>query len=434
MAAPRAPTVAEARACVLGILKRVAQNNKAEVPDEDAEEWTEDTDPRADFDSVELPGISLENYCKHFIERVDHPQLWPLVLILVDKLCRVADTSFHAYNAHRLVLTAFCIALKISTDYCGVTSVMAKYGGVATQDLISMEVSFLFLLDWRVNIASGVYHHVLQELPNIKAVADRAAGGRGTDMALIPDECLPAALRLQHMARQSIMPSLTAGVGPSVAGERPHATAPLSPELRSRTTASEGVLSAHSFHVTPLSLLPLEDAAMNAAVVLPPPALQEGATEVAQLKPRRVSLAVSLASVPEGSFKGLPVSPRSLGRSRSKGGRFCSMKLRSPRAHSPCASEVPSVLNAQPPAAAVPRPPQQPRGDSGPRPSLVPSVQSAPAPAHPTCRGERRSVGVQSAGAAGLRESTSSTGKRARIEAVHAFISLPENSNNGNPL
>eukprot|EP01062_Namystynia_karyoxenos_P049024 TRINITY_DN3746_c1_g1_i1.p1 TRINITY_DN3746_c1_g1~~TRINITY_DN3746_c1_g1_i1.p1 ORF type:complete len:476 (+),score=64.85 TRINITY_DN3746_c1_g1_i1:209-1429(+) len=399
------------------------------MPADGPEEWSEDMDPRADFDCVELPGISLKDYCHQFVGKLNRPELWPQVLILMDKLCRVADLSVHAYNAHRLVLTTFCIAMKVSSDYYGITPIVARYGGVETEDLISMEVTFLFLLDWRVHMSGRYYFHIMEQLPNIQAAVQRAAAVPGPDVELIPDQCVPTHLRLERVSAQPVLNPTQEAAGRNArkASHAQHtAGSILTPALRS-TTSPSAVLSVQPYEVTPLSLLPMPEEsrcqdddtlAVDATIpagALPP--LEATAVPLAT-KPRRLTLAMAIESPEPDACRPLPVSPRALGRSRSNGGRFCSLKLTSPRAAAP-GPNSPGVV-VRPPPAACPRQPQHPRSH-GARPSG--GAQSAPLDCG-SPPGGRDSVGAHSAPAPPgppAHPGGSSTGKRSRIEAARGF-------------
>eukprot|EP01062_Namystynia_karyoxenos_P047293 TRINITY_DN3557_c0_g1_i2.p1 TRINITY_DN3557_c0_g1~~TRINITY_DN3557_c0_g1_i2.p1 ORF type:complete len:315 (+),score=70.09 TRINITY_DN3557_c0_g1_i2:78-1022(+) len=134
-----------------------------------------DHDRRGDFDCIEVPAVSLENYCKLHLDRVSRPIHWPLVLLILHRLCSEGGVHFTPYSQHRLVITACTLALKMCHDKNGANAALCQMGGVAWTDLSDMEATLLALADWRISPPAGVYKKVADNLVAFKARATALA-------------------------------------------------------------------------------------------------------------------------------------------------------------------------------------------------------------------------------------------------------------------
>eukprot|EP01062_Namystynia_karyoxenos_P033048 TRINITY_DN24322_c0_g1_i1.p1 TRINITY_DN24322_c0_g1~~TRINITY_DN24322_c0_g1_i1.p1 ORF type:complete len:355 (+),score=64.77 TRINITY_DN24322_c0_g1_i1:80-1066(+) len=148
------------------------------------------------FDSAEPPPVSPANYMIQ-VESAAGPDFWPQCLILIDQLSRATGVPVSVVNVHRLLLTAYCIVLKMCLDDTGVTSRMAKAGGVDVAELAEMECIFLNVLDWRVAVGSAAYKKLCRGLFRIQEAARSAAEGTSLDgpIAVIPESVVPLHIR-----------------------------------------------------------------------------------------------------------------------------------------------------------------------------------------------------------------------------------------------
>eukprot|EP01062_Namystynia_karyoxenos_P046491 TRINITY_DN3486_c0_g1_i1.p1 TRINITY_DN3486_c0_g1~~TRINITY_DN3486_c0_g1_i1.p1 ORF type:complete len:396 (+),score=74.71 TRINITY_DN3486_c0_g1_i1:127-1314(+) len=335
--------------------------------------WAEG-DLRLDFESWEPPAEPLRSYCKR-MGCVCWPELWPLILIAIDKLCRVSDMTFNMLNCHRLVLTAASLMVKHYADFSGVSQVASRQGGVENTDLIDMEISFLQLLDWRLETSRSVYDCVLKGLPAIQAAAASTADG-----PLIPDEVMPPALWREHLGLEA--PAVSPGEDSGAAGA---ANGPgLSPQLTWTGLSGPGC-STLLGELSPLVLQPIPEIGLTLEPADPPPrapAIDEAF--------RVTDLPKGAVSVSSGIALGIK--------------RRCSRASTRAASLSPTSSATPAPSPSSPPAAD-PRPPKQPR--------------STPARPH----------AADVAATGGVRVSTGSAncGKRARIEEARTFTQVPRN-------
>eukprot|EP00756_Hemistasia_phaeocysticola_P007755 Hpha_TRINITY_DN14385_c0_g1::TRINITY_DN14385_c0_g1_i1::g.86529::m.86529 len=104
--------------------------------------------PFAPLDCVEEPGISIEEFTRHVCRAVSSWELG-MALVLVDRLTKRVNVPFSHISAHRLVLTALIISVKMQRE----ASVMRHFSdatGLCTVDLRRMEIAFLGMMDCEV--------------------------------------------------------------------------------------------------------------------------------------------------------------------------------------------------------------------------------------------------------------------------------------------
>ena len=60
---------------------------------------------------------------------------------------------FTSQNCHRILLTAFILAHKFTSDSRISMSYFAKAGGVQKDELVTLEREFLSIVDWNVSVS-----------------------------------------------------------------------------------------------------------------------------------------------------------------------------------------------------------------------------------------------------------------------------------------
>eukprot|EP01062_Namystynia_karyoxenos_P004076 TRINITY_DN11442_c0_g1_i5.p1 TRINITY_DN11442_c0_g1~~TRINITY_DN11442_c0_g1_i5.p1 ORF type:complete len:279 (+),score=97.17 TRINITY_DN11442_c0_g1_i5:71-838(+) len=176
-----AATTKELTASVCRIVENVAAANEAHYC-----KVHESNDPRAFFDCVEVPALSFTNYVAQ-LTPLKRNDVWPLALILADRLCRKADCTFNPHQVHRLMLTAYCIACKLCYDLRGLCQPIAYRGSVGMDDLHRMERTFLICCDWEVTVTAEEYYKVVDNIEMIEAASATAAQCPGSPAGLLPD-------------------------------------------------------------------------------------------------------------------------------------------------------------------------------------------------------------------------------------------------------
>jgi len=79
---------------------------------------------------------------------------WSFVImaVLLNRWRQMPRPELNSFNVHRLMLTAFVIAVKTRDDVYYANKYYASVGGVLTADLNTMERNMLFDLDWNLHV------------------------------------------------------------------------------------------------------------------------------------------------------------------------------------------------------------------------------------------------------------------------------------------
>jgi hypothetical protein len=110
------------------------------------------------FHSRAAPGISISDYLRRIIKYASVERACLLsILIYIDRVCEKHRTfTISSLTVHRFIIAAVTISAKALCDsYCTNTH-YAKVGGISTQELNTLELEFLFLIDWEVSCAGLV--------------------------------------------------------------------------------------------------------------------------------------------------------------------------------------------------------------------------------------------------------------------------------------
>jgi len=132
-------------------LERVARSNEAVQHQGNV--------PAARFDCVELPTISVRRFMKLMSNGEVTGAEWLHAVVMVDRLLECNDMDLTLYNVHRLLATAVVIAVKMQRNTFGVIDFFKQTTGLT--DLVEMELVFLYMVDWDVNVSRDLYESVL---------------------------------------------------------------------------------------------------------------------------------------------------------------------------------------------------------------------------------------------------------------------------------
>jgi len=103
------------------------------------------------FDCIEEPKIGVNTFLAKAAREVTRWELG-MAIVLVDRLVKRYGESFNPLSAHRLVLTALIISVKMQRDV-KVTEYFARCTGLMLVDLCLMEATFLRMMDWEVFVS-----------------------------------------------------------------------------------------------------------------------------------------------------------------------------------------------------------------------------------------------------------------------------------------
>ncbi|KAF9585371.1 hypothetical protein BGW38_002684, partial [Lunasporangiospora selenospora] len=110
------------------------------------------------FHSRAPPQISVYEYLRRIVKYTSLERACLLViLIYIDRVCeRVKTFTISSLTVHRFIIASVTLAAKAVCDSYCTNSHYAKVGGLSTQELNTLEVEFLELIDWRVAVEGTV--------------------------------------------------------------------------------------------------------------------------------------------------------------------------------------------------------------------------------------------------------------------------------------
>ncbi|KAG0042865.1 hypothetical protein BGZ83_012087 [Gryganskiella cystojenkinii] len=109
------------------------------------------------FHSRAPPQISVYDYLRRIVKYTSLERACLLViLIYIDRVCeKVRTFTISSLTVHRFIIASVTLAAKAVCDSYCTNSHYAKVGGLSTQELNTLEVEFLGLIDWRVAVEGG---------------------------------------------------------------------------------------------------------------------------------------------------------------------------------------------------------------------------------------------------------------------------------------
>ncbi|KAJ4800228.1 Cyclin-U2-1 [Rhynchospora pubera] len=112
----------------------------------------------------------LDMSIQSFLERVFRyahaaPPVYVVAYVYMDRLCQF-NQGLHivSTNVHRLLITSIMVASKFVEDLNYCNSYFAKIGGLSTAELNSLEMNFLFLMGFRLNVSPSIFESYCSHL------------------------------------------------------------------------------------------------------------------------------------------------------------------------------------------------------------------------------------------------------------------------------
>uniref|UniRef100_J3M077 Cyclin n=1 Tax=Oryza brachyantha TaxID=4533 RepID=J3M077_ORYBR len=119
------------------------------------------------FDSGTVLDMSLRAFLERF-SRYAHvsPQVYVVAYAYLDRLRRGGDAGVRVVsaNAQRLLTTAILVASKFVEDRNYKNSYFAAVGGLSAAELSSLELDFLFLMQFKLNVSVSVFQSYSRHL------------------------------------------------------------------------------------------------------------------------------------------------------------------------------------------------------------------------------------------------------------------------------
>jgi len=109
--------------------------------------------------SGRLPPITLEAYIARLLQYAPcDRECFISALLYMDRLNDRCGFVFNSYNVHRSYLTSLLIAAKFFEDQPCDNGYFATIGGVSIMEMNNLEIQFLTLAEFRVNVTTWEYN------------------------------------------------------------------------------------------------------------------------------------------------------------------------------------------------------------------------------------------------------------------------------------
>ncbi|KAE8660649.1 Cyclin-P3-1 [Hibiscus syriacus] len=122
-------------------------------------------DDVAIFHGLRAPTISIQHYIDRIFKYAGcSPSCFLVAYIYVDRFVQQTDVHLTSLNVHRLLITSVLVAAKFGDDAFFNNAYYARVGGVSTAELNRLEMSFLFSLDFRLQVTVNTFQRYCSQL------------------------------------------------------------------------------------------------------------------------------------------------------------------------------------------------------------------------------------------------------------------------------
>jgi len=126
---------------------------------------TVDPGPVTKFHALKAPSISVLNYLERIHKYAScSTECFVLALIYIDRMIQRNNFLLTELNVHRVVITGVLLAAKFFDDAYYNNAYYAKVGGVLVTEMNSLEVEFLFRINFSLHVTPDVYSKYHAEL------------------------------------------------------------------------------------------------------------------------------------------------------------------------------------------------------------------------------------------------------------------------------
>ncbi|XWS46824.1 hypothetical protein CRYUN_Cryun14cG0101300 [Craigia yunnanensis] len=122
-------------------------------------------DKAAIFHGLRVPTISIQQYIDRIFKYAGcSPSCFLVAYIYLDRFVQQTDVHLTSLNVHRLLITGVTVAAKFIDDAIFTNAYYARVGGVSTAELNSLEMKFLFSLDFRLQVNVNTFQRYCTQL------------------------------------------------------------------------------------------------------------------------------------------------------------------------------------------------------------------------------------------------------------------------------
>lgn len=145
------------------------------------------------FHALKPPAISVHKYLQRIFQYANCSRsCFVVALIYIDRIIqRNANFMITSLNIHRLLITSVMVAAKFFDDIYYDNAYYAKVGGIPTAEMNSLELEFLFMINFTLNVTPEVYKQYETELTMhyySSAPGETGEGPPAAPMAAAPAE------------------------------------------------------------------------------------------------------------------------------------------------------------------------------------------------------------------------------------------------------
>jgi len=118
------------------------------------------------FHAFKPPSITVQNYLNRVVKYVScSTECFIMALIYIDRIIQ-RNTYFiiTSLNVHRLLITSIMLAMKFFEDSYYTNAYYARVGGVSCSEMNALELDFLFLIDFSLNVTPDLFNRYRAEL------------------------------------------------------------------------------------------------------------------------------------------------------------------------------------------------------------------------------------------------------------------------------
>ncbi|XP_020238763.1 cyclin-P3-1 isoform X2 [Cajanus cajan] len=117
------------------------------------------------FHGLRAPTLSVRKYIDRIFKYSGcSPSCFVVAHIYVDRYIQHTEINLTSLNVHRLLITSIMLAAKFMDDAFYNNAYYAKVGGVSTSELNRLEMSFLFGIDFRLQVSIDTFGRYCRQL------------------------------------------------------------------------------------------------------------------------------------------------------------------------------------------------------------------------------------------------------------------------------
>lgn len=117
------------------------------------------------FHALRPPSISIHNYLARILRFANCTgECFVLALVYIDRLIKHQNYVICGLNIHRIIITSVTLAAKFFDDAFYKNTYYARIGGIPVRELNSLELEFLFLINFTLHVTPADFFRYQTEL------------------------------------------------------------------------------------------------------------------------------------------------------------------------------------------------------------------------------------------------------------------------------